>query len=33
MEFLSFGNRNKLLVNFDTFEQPVNNINKLVGLR
>ena len=24
MEFLNFGNRNKPLVNFDTFEQPVN---------
>ena len=30
MEFLSFGNRNKPLVNFDTFEQPVNE-HKQVG--
>ena len=29
MEFLSFGNRNKPLVNFDTFEQPVNEYKQV----
>ena len=29
MEFLNFGNRNKPLVNFDTFEPPVNEYKQV----